>query len=320
VLAAYLAGEVQLDATSLSTLARTLEAWPTDARAAVWSRARALIPGFDTQQRRSFLPAWIAAWERGEAGAEALLRSLDEDLLLPEASARMELGDPSLFRLLAAKLVADPTTPLRPSLAMRSAIERVGARWPDEVAGLLERLHSAEHAAEHAQAKSLVDPIAERSLDDLVALIRDRKVDEGLAVRAIHALTQFEDRGADAIEPFTLDRRPKLRSAALRALRRVAPRERSLAASVALLELETRRDVIVSLIASIAHGHYEPGLPRLLGYLVDTDAKLRDAAEQALLAWGSAIVPELHRAARKARPDRRPIFDRLIATLESETQ
>ncbi len=316
VLAAYLAGEVQLDATSLSTLARTLEAWPTDARAAVWSRARALIPGFDTQQRRSFLPAWIAAWERGEAGAEALLRSLDEDLLLPEASARMELGDPSLFRLLAAKLVADPTTPLRPSLAMRSAIELVGARAPDEVAALLERLH----AAEPAQAKPLVDPIAERSLDDLVALIRDRKVDEGLAVRAIHALTRFEERGADAIEPFTLDRRPKLRSAALRALRRVAPRERSLAASVALLEVETRRDVIVSLIASIAHGHYEPGLPRLLGYLVDTDAKLRDAAEQALLAWGSAIVPELHRAARKARPDRRPIFERMLATLESETQ
>jgi hypothetical protein len=303
VLTVYLAGDIEPSRDAKAKLASLLEAWPQPTSETHRARARALIEFLDLDQRRRFLPVWIADWERGEPEAETLLRSIDPELLIPHARARAAANEFALVRLLHRS----------GSLALRELVEFVGARAPNEVAHLLADTPAREPAS---VTSALADPIANRQPDALVALIRDRNVAIGLAVRAIHALTEFESRGADAIEPFTLDRRPQIRSAALRALRKVAPRERTASATVRVLEIETRRDVITSLMASIGHARYLPGLPRLLAYLIDSDPKLRESAREALLAWGRDVVPELHRAARKARPDRRPIFEALIATLE----
>ncbi len=107
-----------------------------------------------------------------------------------------------------------------------------------------------------------------------------------------------------------------MRSAALRVLRRIAPRERGLHATAQVLKMETRRDVILSLMAAIGNGRYEPGLASVLGYLTHRDPMLRKGADKALLAWGAEVLPALRRAARKARPDLRRVYEGVIESLE----
>ena len=112
------------------------------------------------------------------------------------------------------------------------------------------------------------------------------------------------------------DPRPPVRSAALRALRRVASREETLEAAARALAMETRRDVMVQLMKSLGHGRHEPSLPALLDRLHHSDALVRQGAHAAIRAWGHEVVPALRRAAARARPDRRPTYAALIAELE----
>ena len=85
-----------------------------------------------------------------------------------------------------------------------------------------------------------------------------------------------------------------------------------------MLTIETRSDVILQLMASVAHGRYEPGLASVIEYLGHRDNKLRTAAREALLAWGVELLPALRRAAHKARPDRRRAITELIEQLEQD--
>src|SRR5690606_20122569 len=244
----------------------------------------------------------LTAWDRAEPEAELILRAVDQELLIPIVRARAERGDDVLVRL------------LRPSrsAAMRELVELVAARAPDEVAHLL-----VTEAAPSERAE-IVDPIEGQRAEQLVALLGERDVEVGLAVRAIHRLAELGDEAGDALVSFTRDRRPRVRSAAFRALRGVVSHERRLAAAVGMLEIETRRDVIASLLATIGHGRHEPGFARVLEYLSDRDSKLRDAAERALLAWGAEAEPLLRRAARKARPDRRRRYQELLARIAAD--
>lgn len=298
VLASYLRGEIDLSHAALAQLAARLDAWP----AGSWARTQPLFDALDVQQRRRFLPGWVSAWDRGAPEAEELLRALDQELLLPIVRARAERGDHVMLRILR---------PAR-SVALRELIELVAAQAPDEVAHLIVVDEAARERA------SVVDPIEGKQLDALVALLGERDVDLGLAVRAIHRLAELGGEAGDALVSFATDRRPRVRSAAFRALRKVVTHERRLAAAVGMLEIETRRDVIASLLATIAHGRYEPGFTRVLEYLTDRDNKLRDAAERALLVWGPAAEPLLRRAASKARPDRRRIYEELLGKLDAD--
>jgi hypothetical protein len=230
--------------------------------------------------------------------------------LIPVVRARAERGDYVLLRLL------HPTQ----SVALRELVEFVAARAPDEVAHLLavEKPASEREEIDDPVDDPVDDPIGGKQLDELVALLGERELELGLAVRAIHHLAKFGAEAGDALVSFTQDRRPRIRSAAFRALRKVVSHERRLAAAVGMLEIETRRDVIVSLLATIAHGHYEPGFTRVCEYLTHRDDKLRHAAERALLAWGAEVEPLLRRAARKARPDRRRIYEQLLSKLEAD--
>src|SRR5690606_4454570 len=106
----------------------------------------------------------------------------------------------------------------------------------------------------------------------------------------LHRLTAHE-RATDAIARLCVDRRPRIRSAALRALRKLDSRERYLAAVIEVLSIETRKDVIASLLATLAHNRHEPGLAAIIERLWSSDTKLVDVAEQALLAWGPEVLP-----------------------------
>jgi hypothetical protein len=297
VLALYLADEIDLAEGALASLAATLTRWP----AGPWAKLEPIFDALDVHQRRQFLPSWVASWERAEPDAETLLRALDQELLIPVVRARAERGDFVMLRLLR------PTE----SIALRELVEFVGARAPEEIAHLITATKPA-----HDPAK-IVDPIGGKQFDELVALISERSTEVGLAVRAVHRLVEFGAKAGDALVSLTRDRRPRVRSAAFRELRSVVSHERRLAAAVEMLEIETRRDVIISLLDTITHGHYEPGFPRVLEYLTDRDDKLRDAAEHAVLSWGPEAETLLRRAARKARPDRRRVYEELLAKLES---
>jgi hypothetical protein len=96
----------------------------------------------------------------------------------------------------------------------------------------------------------------------------------------------------------------------------VASREQSLEATARALAMETRRDVMVQLIKSLGHGRHEPSLSVLLDHLHHNDVLVRQGAHAAIRAWGHAVVPALRRAARRARPDRRPAYAALVAELE----
>lgn len=302
VLDAYLAGRIPLG-PHRAVLASLLTEWPRAAKPR--ARALALVPELDRHQVRQLLPALLAAWDRNEPDAGDPLRKIDQDLLISVARTRAEAGDTSLLQLLRRG----------DSLALRSLVEWVQRRDPEAVAHLIPASSSEAPSTDSLPA----DPIADRSLEQLVALIEQRSVELGLAVRAIHALGQFEAGGVEALESLTLDRRPRVRSAALRALRSVATRDRYLNAATEVLGIETRSDVIVQLLASLGHAHHEPGLAAMLEILAQRDVKLQAGARAALLAWGRDVAPALRRAASKARPDRRPALEAILAELERDS-
>jgi hypothetical protein len=68
-------------------------------------------------------------------------------------------------------------------------------------------------------------------------------------------------------------------------------------------------------MSSLGHGRHEPSLPALLERPTDRDHRVQQGARSALRAWGRDVIPALRHASRRARPDRRPIYDALIAEL-----
>lgn len=290
LLDAYLAGRIAL-ADRRAQLAAQLVTWPSSPTDRV--RARALIDALDDDQLARLVPGWIAGLLDADDDARECLRRLPNARLLPHAREHARHGRLQLVALLQPD----------DSLALRVLVDELRDTHPDAIAHLLPRAEPLAAAPAGDPASDPAGAIMGRSLAELVALARARETNPDLAVRAIHALAEQGDAAADALEPFTLDRRARIRSAALRAFRKLVTRERGLDAIVQVLAIETRDDVILSLLASLGHAKHAPGLPQLVDYLVHREPKLREGAASALLAWGPAVLPGLRRAAAKARPD-----------------
>ncbi|KIG18422.1 hypothetical protein DB30_00707 [Enhygromyxa salina] len=311
VLHAYLAGSIELGSWALRILANHLEAWPgihADAPPdpiAHSRHAQALAERLDAIQQQRFLPVWVEAWSRGQLELAPLISTVDQSLLIPLARTQALAGEFGLVRL----LVPDG------SLALATLVRELAERAPDEVAHLIEEDPEPD-PIDSAGEVLLDDPIRSMNLDQLVASIDEHGVEIGLAVRAVHALSDHGERAANALEQLSVDPRARVRSAALRALRKVAPRERCLATTARVLAIETRREVIPGLMKTLANGRHEPGVTAVLAYTTHRDTKLRDAAFDALAIWGREIVPTLRRVSRRARPDQRRTYELLIARLE----
>ena len=286
-----MAGELELDSKTLAKLARRLEVWPSAATA--HASGRALLPHLDRNQRRRFLPEWIAAWTAGTPEAAELLRRVGQDLLIPHARVRAEAGDYALLELLC---------PDR-STALAELVAFVDARASELVAHL--RVDHPTELEDGEAPYDVHDPLEALDPRGLVALIEARDTELGLAVRAVHVLTRRGAGSANAIEALTLDSRPRVRSAALRSLRKLVPKPRSLAATARVLEIETRREAIRGLVASLGHGRHLPSAEALLEHTLHRDRKIRETARDVLRAWGPEVLPTLRRSARRARADRR---------------
>lgn len=303
VLAALLQARVTLTRDHHARLAPLLTHWPADP--AAQRAALLLLPRCRPRQRREFLHTWVDRWRAGDPTAAELLRDVSEDDLLPIVWSAAERGDYQLARLL------HPTR----SAAMRGFIARFAARSPADVEHLLAIPATTAPADDTTDP---ADPIEGRAPDELLALLARKDVARGLAVRAVHALASHGEPSVAALTELAVDPRAQVRSAALRALRQVAPREQSLAATAMVLAMETRTDIILQLMNSLAHGRHEPALPALLEHLHHREPRIRQGAHDALRAWGSELVPTLRRASHRARPDRRPAYAALIAELAPE--
>ena len=245
-----------------------------------------------------FIPGWIAERAQGNANAEACLQATDDAVLLPFVWAR-KADDPTLARLIAP---AD-------TQGVRALTAWLLAHAPAEAKRF-------ERAPVAVQQTAIVDPIAGLDLDGLRRLITDGEAAVGLTVRAVHALTASKDAAIEPLAGLAVDDRPKVRSAALRALKTVASRTRSLDATCDALRMEDRQDVILQLMRSVGHGRHLPGLPLLIDRLVDRKHRIADSARDALMGFGEAALPALNHAARRARPDRRAAYRAVIAAIE----
>ncbi|MEM7155380.1 MAG: HEAT repeat domain-containing protein [Myxococcota bacterium] len=299
---AYLRGRITLSSPHRTELAPSLAAWPADKGAR--ERAAALVAHVPPHRLRTLVSAWIEAWDAGDADVEPLLRRYGQDLLPPLARRRARHGDPRLLGLLHSSA----------ALPTRALIEEFEERYPDEVARLRTQPSPEELTTDEGDPD---DPLAGRDLDGLVALIGEKGVAKGLAVRAVHALTEYGERAIARLDPLVTDRRPPVRSAALRALRKVAPREVTLPATARALAMESRKDVIGQLMKSLGHGKYEPALVTMLEYLEHRELAIRNTAHEAIVAYGPDIVPTLRRLGRRARPDRRRTIEALATELET---
>lgn len=300
VLAAWLSGQVLIASPFHATLASLLTRWPAEPTAR--RQAALLLPYCSPWQQREFVREWVPGWLAGDGALAERLQATAEELLLPHVWEAAERGDYRLTRL------------LRPgrSPALRSLVEFIASRSPADALHLIVP-EDAEVADDTADPE---DPIAGQGPEELLALIADRSVAKGLAVRAVHALVAHRERGVAPLESLVVDPRPPVRSAALRALRQVGSRAQSLDAAARALAMETRPDIVLQLMKSLGHGRHEPSLSALLERLDHREPRIREGAHEAIRAWGPEVVPALRRAARHARPDRRPAYLALIAELE----
>ncbi len=300
VLDALLRGDVLVSAEHRARLAPLLTRWPTEP--GPQRIARTLLPHLGAAQHRRLVRAWVEGWRRGDPALTELLQTTPEALLLPLVWSAAEGGD---FRL--AQL-------LRPgrSSALRAFLAWAETRSPADVAHLRP---APEATPTPDDTDDPADPLAGRDHDGLLAILADKRSDRGLAVRAVHALVEHGERSITTLAELTTDPRPPVRSAALRALRRVASREQTLESTARALAMETRPDILLQLMKSLGHGRHEPALPALLEHLHHREPRIRQGAHDALRAWGPDIVPTLRRAAHRARPDRRPAYDAVIAAL-----
>ena len=302
ILDAFLRGHVTLSDAHQRAVAPLLRTWPTDEDAR--NRAVGLLYSVPHHHRRALVSSWLDAWISGDAPAEPRPTSHGHSLLPAIALQRAIEGDPRMLTLLG------PSN----SLATRTIIEALEERYPEEVDPLRHQPPEDDTPTHDGDPD---DPLAGRDLDGLVALIGEKGVDKGLAVRAVHALTEHGERSIMRLDALVTDRRPPVRSAALRALRKVAPREVTLPATARALAMETRKDVIGQLMRSLGHGKYEPALTTMLEYLDHREPTVRKTAHEAIVAYGPDIVPTLRRLGRRARPDRRRTIEAVMTELEA---
>ncbi len=296
VLEAYLDGRVQLANESLRQLAGALDAWPKEnARRA---RAAALAGHFSEAQRALWIRQWAEGCLAGEPVATGLVRGSRRGLVHAHVLSELENGTRTALHLLSPD----------GSIAQRELVARYQEKEPYLVSHLV--------VTPLEPPDAFCDPLEGLDQAGLAELIASRASTVGVAVRALHALASEDT--LSLFEGFAVDSRGSVRSAALRLLRQHGDRERSLRATLAALAVETRKDVIVRLMRSLAHARYQPALPSLLSLLMSRDPLTRKGARAALLVWGPSGIRDIERARRRARPDRRPAIDAVLEELRNK--
>jgi HEAT repeat protein len=306
ILSAYMNNRIDINLTDHPSVVETLTQWTYASPKQPIARQLILAALLTEHQRSSVVPQWLAARFRGDRDADALVRAIDQSKLWSFIVERARQG-----HFDAVELV--PNCRLRRDLVALAQQQSVDLRHL-----LVDVSDTSTVRPDDRQDPK--DPLADKTVSELVEiahqLTNKTAANIGLSVRAVHALALHGEVSLDPLTALTLDPRPAVRSAALRALRFVASKEHMMEVTMRVLDIETRSDVIVSLLSSLGHGRHPPTLPALLNRVTDADNKIRDAAHSALQSWGSSALPSIHQHARRARPDRRAIFEALIATMQ----
>src|SRR5205823_3073329 len=99
-------------------------------------------------------------------------------------------------------------------------------------------------------------------------------------------------------------RLPKVRSLALRCLRKTADRATYLRSACDFLH-DPRAEVQRSAIRAVAHARYRPAIRTIVEMLLHKNPQVREAATEGLRLFGAEALPTLTHARQHARPDRR---------------
>jgi HEAT repeat protein len=272
VLDGYLCGDIDLDHANRAVLAKTFSTWPFVDDPTAIDRLISLLMYATPQQLHAVVPGWLEQRKRGSFVADRFLHAINDDYLLPFLVAQAHAGEFSATQL------------IKPSNnSLNRAIVELAKKSGVDLSHLL--VTKSAVTAEPNLADP-TDPIGGATLLELIAIAADTKSKPGLAVRAVHSLTRYGAQSISPLEQLTQDRRPAVRSAALRALKTVASKEQTLVATAAVLTMETRDDVVVSLLKSLGHGRHDPTLVVLIERVTDRNPKVREAARAAICSWG----------------------------------
>lgn len=327
VLDAYLRGVVALGATP--ALARPLLRLsdeeiaggdpPDEARR---ERAARLFAALDPPELDRLFPLLLAWWLRGApacrgAAARAIGR-IAPDVRAEHLLPHLESGHRGMLELL------DSTWVLR-TPALEAVAERMGAGDTELTAPLHfvdGPLRAPEAGAEDERrlaalrapaARALATPNPSSSREDLAQLARSGDVEQGR--RALTELARSPDAELTSLLlELVGDPRPRIRIHAHRLLRNATDRATYLHASTALLA-DPLPDVVRSAIRILSFASWLPALPAIVDLLMHTHAGVRRAAAEGLLHSGAAAIPALRTARHRARPDRRQVYDEVLARI-----
>ncbi|MFJ6866631.1 HEAT repeat domain-containing protein [Streptomyces termitum] len=320
LLDAYLRGRVELPDTAglQEDAARLLAAADpaallADAAGAV--RAAGLAARFDPGPLVPLAPLLLALWEHGPREARpqaftALCRT-PADALAALLEPRLAAGATGLLAPLAGRPLL--RTPL---------LDRLARRHPE--AGLLlvdGPLRDPGTAGRDAAALRALrerapaaGPSAAPAAEDPAVLLRSpdpRRVRRGLA-RLVEDTAPGTDGLAGLLEGLLSHRDTGVRLHAHRASRALLDRDAHLRLTERLLG-DPNPDVVRGAVRTLAGARRASAAPALVALLGHGREPVRRSAGEALLRLGPAAVPALRRAASRARPDRRPVYEELLA-------
>ncbi|MFF9476889.1 HEAT repeat domain-containing protein [Streptomyces roseolus] len=276
----------------------------------------------DERRLAPLLPLLVDLWQHGptEARAEAYaaLRSVNGDALAVHLEDRLAAGEVGLLALLTGRRLR--RTPL---------LARLAEKHPEAGIVLVDGPPYGPEAAARQQAalRALRDratvPVRDGGslpYEELVALLRSpepRRVRRALAV--------LTERQLD-IEPALLEgelrallrhRETGVRLHAHRVARALLDRDAYLRLTEVLLG-DARPDVVRGAIRVLSRAHRPSAVPEFVALLGHARETVRRAAEAAVLCAGPEAVPSLRRAAAHARPDRRAVYEALLARIADE--
>ncbi|MEU9858140.1 HEAT repeat domain-containing protein [Streptomyces sp. NPDC047974] len=325
VLAAYLRGRVDAPTAHAAhtALARALtEADPGSLRVPELrpDRVAGLAAAVrDERWLAPLLPLLLDLWQHGPAEARSAaytaLRGMDGDALAVHLEDRLAAGEAGLLQLLTGRRLR--STPLLARLAERHPEAGIvlvdGPPYGPEAA---ERQAAALRAL-RARAPAPVPDGSSLAYGELVALLRSPE-----PRRVRRALAALAERPAE-VEPAHLEgelralltrREAGVRLHAHRVARALLDRDAYLRLTEVLLG-DPQPDVVRSAVRVLSQARRRAAVPAFVTLLDHGRETVRRTAEAAVLRAGQEAVPPLRRAAARARPDRRAVYETLLARI-----
>lgn len=312
VLMAWLKGDVEVPVDRQWALAEALDARP---RLIEGVPAIELLEWLSLERRRRHAARlwriWLAPPNEDAAVRDAAgtgLRRLGAAFLLPRAAQAIEEGCWQ-----AADLLTAGPLPRCPQL--------------DDVVEHL-RLAGQEVRADTLMGQAVVGPLGTPAPPPLPKRVRHTAPaqqalvdaaqgdDPQAARRALQALLEAKDPDTvPLLVKLTRHPDPARRMLALRAVRQLADAATYLDAALPFLD-DPRTDVRRSVIEALSAAQHPAALPRLIELLRDPTRAIREAARNGLIHYGADAVAGVQTALRRAHPDQRAIYARVLAALE----